>query len=252
MRDWKKELGICAQNTDIDPARKKAALDKIALQAEKKKIQYRPGWPEVWKVQLFSVSGSTWLLQGVFLLLVPLAESFLRKKADIRGWEIFPLLSVCMALGAVVFVNELSGHFSCKMAELEQSCYLSLSQLWLMRVCCISGVDVLLVFALGIGRAQHYGYGWFGFSVYVLTPFFLSNAALLAFFSLGRNRKRAGQVGIVALASGFLLAEFFCNWIYEKIWLPVWILLLMTAVLLCAAQVYEIESKMEGEGLCWN
>lgn len=252
MSDLKKGLGACAQDMDIDPERKKAALDRIAQRAQKRSIQYRPGWLEMWKVQLLSISGSAWVLQGLFLLLVPFAESFLRRKAYIRGWEVFPLLSVCAALGAVVLVIELSGHFSFKMAELEQSCYLSLSQLWLMRVCCISGVDVLLFLALGIGRAQHYGFGWFAFSIYVLTPFFLANAALFAFFTLGRDRKRAGQTGIIALSVAFLGAEFFCGWIYEKIWLPVWILLLMAAMLLCAVQVHEIGRKMEGEGLCWN
>lgn len=252
MRELKKELGICAQHMEIDPARKKAAFDRIAQHAQKKKIQYRPGQLAVWKAQLFLVPGSFWILQGLFLLLVPCAESFLRGKMGVQGWEIFPLLSICTAFGAVVFVNELAGRFSCKMAELEQSCYLSLSQLWLTRVCCISGADVLLVLALGIGRAQHYGFGWFAFSVYVLTPFFLANAALLAFFTLGRERKRAGQAGVVALAAAFLWAEFFAGWIYEMVWLPLWIVLFVTALLLCAMQAQEIGRKMEGEGLCWN
>lgn len=252
MDELKKELGICAQQMKMDPERKRAALDRIAQQAQKKKIRYCPGPLAVWKAQLSSVPKSAWALQGLFLLLVPCAERLLREKTGVQGWEIFPFLSVCMALGAVALINGLSGHLSCKMAELEQSCYLNLSQLWLMRICCIGGVDVLWVFLLGAGRARYYGFGWFSFSVYVLTPFFLANAALLAFFTLGKERKRAEQFLVAVLMPAFLAAEFFCGWIYKTVWLPLWIGLFVTALLLCAMQVQEIGRKMEGEGLCWN
>lgn len=251
-RELKKELDVCAQRMEIDPAGKKAALERIAQQAGRKKLRYRPGPLAIWKAQLLSVPQGAWILQGVFLLLIPCAEQFLREKTQVQGWEIFPFLSVCMAVGAAALINGLSGHFSCKMAELEQSCYLNLSQLWLMRACCVCGVDVLWIFLLGAGRAQYYGFGWFAFSVYVLTPFFLANAALLAFFTLGRERKRAGQVGIAALAAAFLWVECFGGWLYETVWLPLWIALFVTAFLLCAMQVQEIGRKMEGEGLCWN
>lgn len=252
MEDWKKELDRCAQAMEIDPAKKNMALDRISKQAERAQLRYRPGWLQIVRTQLLCVPGSVWILQGLLLALLPFAESFLRQKAGVEGWRIFPPLSLCMALFALVFVNELSRHFSCKMSELEQSCYLNLSQLWLMRVCCISGVDVLWVFLLGIGRAQYYGFGWFAFSVYALTPFFLANAALLAFFTLGRGGRRAGQIGILGLLGAFMWTEFSVSSIYEKIWLPLWVFLLVTAVLMCAAQICEIGRKMEDEGLCWS
>lgn len=252
MEDWKKELGRCAQTMEIDPAKKNAALDRIAQHAGEKTVRYRPGWAQIASVQLLCIPGSVWVIQGMFLALIPLAEGFLRERAGVGGWRIFPPLSLCMALSALVSVNELSRHFSCKMSELEQSCYLNLSQLWLMRVCCISGADVLWVFLAGCRNAQYYGFGRFAFSVYVLTPFFLSNAALLAFFTLGRSQKRAGQIGILGLSGAFLWAEFFYDGIYERIWLPLWILLLVTAALLCAVQVCEIGKKMEVGDLCLN
>lgn len=246
------KLGADVQKMDIDPERKRKTLDKIAQEARGKKIRYRPGWRGIIKVQLLSVPVSAWLLEASFLLLLPFAEGWLRKRTGVSGREAFPVLSVCTALGAAVFVDELSRHFSCRMAELEQSCYLNLSQLWLMRVCCISGLDVLAVAALGLDRAAYYGFDWFSFSVYMLTPFFLTNAALLAFFTLARNGNKIGCSLVALAAAAGLCAGFFCRWIYETIWLPVWIFLLTVALLLCAAQVKGIGKKMEEEGLCWN
>lgn len=250
---WRDELRAEARKMRIDPQRKMEALDRVARRTCGREPRYRPGWRELVKLQLLSVPVSAWLLQTFFLLLPVLAEGCLRKRMGISGWEIFPALSVCMALGAAVLVNELSRHFSFRMAELEQSCYLSLSQLWLMRACCVSGLDVLAVTALGIGRAQNYGFGWFAFAVYVLTPFFVTNAALLAFFAPGRRKSGAAVICFIApaLLSG-LCTGFWGRWIYEAIWLPVWLFLLALALAVCAAGAKGMGKKMEEEGLCWN
>lgn len=249
---WKEKLKVCAQDMVPDAGRRKAALDQIADRAQKKEILYRPGWMDIWKIQLASVSKSIWTMQALFFLLLPLAEGFLREMAGIYGWKIFSPLSICMALGSAVLVRELAGHSSYKTAEVEQSCYLNLSQLWLLRACCISAVDVLAVLALSIRCAKHSGYGPLAFAVYVLTPFFLTNAALLALFSLNRSGKKLKCAGILLLAGFALWAEFFCGWIYEKAWLPVWIALLAISALLSAGQMLGIGKKMEGEALCWN
>lgn len=251
-KEWKIRLEACAQDMEPAPEKKEAALAQIRLEAQQKELRYRPGWVEILKVQVLSVPASVWLWQGMFLLLLPFAEWYFGSRTKIRGWEIFPVLSVCMAFGAVVFVSELSRHVSSRMAELEQSCYFNLSQLWLMRVCCISGVDVLFVTALGIGSAQRYSVSWFAFAVYVLTPFFLANAAMFSFFTMSRNHNRFGCAAVVLASAAVFGMQAFCKWIYEAVWLPVWIFLLAAAVLFCAAQVTEIGKRMEGEGLCWS
>ena len=251
-RDIRERLQKCAGQIRIDEGKKKTALGLIARIAEQKEIRHRPGWREILSVQLLSVPMSAWFWQAMFFALLPLAEELMRKKGPVYGYRIFPTLSVCMATGSVVFVNELSRHFSCKMAELEQSCFLNLSQLWLVRVCCISVVDALFVIGLGMGKAQHYGFGAFSFAVYALTPFFLANAMLLFFLSLGRNRNRIGQAGLAVLAALGLAAECLCGRIYERVWLPVWVAVFVAALLLYAGQIREIRKKMEEESLCWS
>lgn len=251
-KEWKSKLDACAQAMNPETAKKEATLAQIRCSALQKELLYRPGWMEIIKVQLLSVSVNDWLLQGLFLLLLLLAEGVLAGRAHIWGWKIFPVLSVCTAFGAVGIVCELSRHVSCRMAELEQSCYLNLSQLWLMRVCCISGLDVLFVTGLGMVRASRYGFGWFSFAVYVLTPFFLANAAMLSAFTMSRNNNKFGCAAVALASAAVFCAEAFCSWLYEAMWLPVWMFLLASAVLSWGAQMKEIMRKMEGEGLCWN
>lgn len=250
--DLKKRMLENAERIEIDEERKRKSLAYIAWESGQKEICHQPDWREVVSVQLLGVPVSAWLLQAVFFLLAPVTETVLRRKGLVHGYEIFPALSVCMATGSLVFVHELSRHFSCKMAELEQSCYLNLSQLWLLRVLCISGADALFAIGLSVQRAGHYGFGIFAFAVYVLTPFFLTNAMLLAFISLGRNCGRAGQLALAVLAALGLAIECLCGWIYERVWLPMWVALLAAALCLCAGQVQKIKKEMEGENVCWN
>lgn len=250
--DWKAQLDGCAQQMEIDPEKKEKALCRIFRAAAQKEVNYRPGWIEMIKLQFSSLTTGAWCLQMIFLLSLFAIERFLRTKTQMDGRGIFPALSVCMVLGAVVGVNELSRHFSYKVAEIEQSCYLNLSQLWLMRTCILNGLDVLAAILFGIMRAQDYGFGWFSFSVYVLTPFFVANAGLLVLVTAGRERGRGRWFPAAVLAGAGLWVQAFCPHIYEKMWLPVWIFILTVSILVCMGQMRIIGKKMEGEGLCWN
>ncbi len=250
-KEWEMRFLAWAGEMEPDPSRKGKALEKIAQHARDKRIEYRPGWAKLLWIQLCYLPAKVWALQALFLVLLPVLEAQLHKMG-LPGWEAFPALSVCMALASLVLVQEFARHFSYKTAELEQCCYLGLSQLWLARVCCISGLDVLAVAALGVRSANYYRTGWFALCVYVLTPFFLANALLLAFFSWARGKSRAAQLGILALAVSVFAPLFLYRQIYEAVWLPVWLLLLAAGVLLCIALVCDIRKKMEGDSLCWN
>lgn len=242
----------CARQMEIDPEKKEGALCCIAQAAARKEVHYRPDWIGILKLQFSFLPAGAWCLQILFLAGLFAAEGFMRTKAQADGRTVFPVLSVCMSFGAMATVNELSRHFSCKVAEIEQSCYLNLSQLWLMRTCILNGLDVLAAILFGIMREQDYGFGWFSFSVYVLTPFFVTNAGLLVLVTAGRERGRGRWFPAAVLAGAGLWVQAFCPYIYEKMWLPVWIFILTVSILVCMGQMRTIGKKMEGEGLCWN
>lgn len=251
---WKDSIGGCVDAVRIDPGRKEQTLKALSHAAEEKKLLYQPGRLENWRMQLSCLTGRTIVEQICFLLLIPGIEQLLIRHTGVRGWEIFPALSVWMAVGCLVLAQELSVHFSTHMAELEQSCYFNLSQLWLTRAVSISGLDVLAVLALGGVRSQAYGYGWFPFAVYVLTPFFTANAVMLFVISQARGKNRVSAAVIVFLAGAGFALQAGLPWIYEKTWLSVWLFLLAAAASLCVYQMKKLCGKIEGRGesICWN
>lgn len=250
--EWKEKFVNCAKQMSIDPAKREQALYQISQAGRARKVQYCPPILEIVKMQFFCVPKSVWIFQFLFLALLPVSESLLQKHFGLKGWQIFPALSVWMAVGSVILVSELGRHFSCHMAELEQTCYLNLSQLWLLRTCCVSGVDIVTVAVFCGCRARAYGFGWFSFTVYVLTPFFAANVLLLLIFTAGRNNVQAAWFWTAFLAGSGLWLQMKCSRIYEAGWLPVWLFLLTAMIALWGIQLRTFCRKMEGEGLCLN
>lgn len=253
-KQWRISIGGCVDAVAVDPDKKDQALRLLARAAEEKKTVYVPGRLALWRMQFSCLAGRTIAEQILFLLFIPVVEQFLSRYTRIQGWEIFPALSVWMALGSLILVQELSGHFSTHMAELEQSCYLNLSQLWLMRMISISGLDVLVVLVIGGVRSRAHGFGWFSFAVYVLTPFFAVNALMLLVLSIARGKKTISAMAAAFLAGAGFSLQLGLPRIYEKAWLPVWMIVLAASAGLCIWQIGFMCKKMEGRGeeLCWN
>lgn len=250
--EWKERFAECAERMKPDPAKKEQTLYRISQAGHISRMRYCPKIPEIIKMQFSCAPGGVWGLQLLFFALLPMGERLLQNHFKLEGWQIFPALSVWMAVGSVILISELGRHFSCHMAELEQTCYLNLSQLWLLRACCISGIDAAVVIAFCGCRANTYGFGWFPFAVYVLTPFFAANVILLLLFTAGRRESRAIRFWAVLLAAGGFWVQMECRWIYDAGWLPVWLFLLTAMIALWGMELHMFCRKMEGEGLCLN
>ena len=247
-----REAFLCAgARLGPDPAGRSRAFALLSRAAREKEIRYDPGWADLLRAQMSGIPAAVWAAQLCLLCMLPLLEWALERYTDLEGWQVFPALSVCMAAAGLLTVQELAGHFSHRMAELEQSCYLNLSQLWLLRACCLSGTDVILVLMLSGLRARAHGFGMFAFAVYVLTPFFLSNLVFLSVFRNGRGRGRAWFWG-AAFTGLSVCAQCVFPQIYDRIWLPVWTGLLVLAAVCCGMQTLSLCRRMEGEIVCWN
>lgn len=145
-QEWTRQEGrqLFGEGPVADPVRKAAALQAIRLEAGRKKVSCRPSLPEIFRNELSLISVNYWYLQAVLLcvgiwlsgradsLYGP--ESLLTEAGISPEMFLLPVLSALLALTGITGFGELAKCFSCRMAELEQSCYLNLRQLMMVRM----------------------------------------------------------------------------------------------------------------------
>lgn len=231
------------------------ALAGIRQAVQEKTIYSHPSPRELLLVELRYISPGFWILQGS---LVALLAALLEKTAldggalpDYLRW-----ISVLAAWMGVLGCSSLGRHFSRGMAELEQSCYFNLPQLWTIRMTLSGAVDIL---ALSLGSGWIAGKTDLPFaqvSVYVLVPFVLSNVAMLLLFTVLRGGRGRYGLLVAALAAGGLAAVpglTSGGEAYETARLWAW-----TAALLAGTGLYLWQLKVmygkirRGETICWN
>ena len=232
---------------------RKQAMEAIQKEIARKSIRYTPSYRELFIIELQYISPSFWLLQGIFV--AGLLLFFCMIPDQEHHFENYiGCISIAAAWMGVVACSDLGRHISRRMAELEQSCYFNLPQMWTMRMILTGIVDiVLLVFCSG-RIAETVSAPFAHVCVYVLVPFVLSNGCCLLLFSFMRGgRGRYGQL-TMAFAAGMIamIPSITPSW-YQIEFLGIWLGVLLAGVLLFLWQVRILYGKMiRGEILCWN
>ena len=162
--------------------------------------------------------------------------------------------SVAAAWMGMLMCGGLGWHLARGMAELEQSCYINLPQMWTVKIILTGGMDILILgFCCG-GIAHHTNTPVWQVSVYLLVPFVLSDLCCLLFLTLLRGKRIHGSqlalaVVMAMAASGPSLAA----WSYTWNFLWTWVLTLTVAFVLLVRQLRQCYKKLSrGEILCWN
>lgn len=249
------EQAVWEQARDLapDPVRKEQALEAIRREAAQKKIQSAPACWDIVIIELKYISPLFWILQGAFLiaLLFLLEKTYLNNGAlpDYLQWA-----SIAAAWLGVLIYSNFGRHFFRGMAELEQSCYFNLSQIWAVKMALAGTVDILIL-SLCCGRISRLTKTpFFQVILYLLVPFVLSNICCLLFFTALRGGKsRYGQLVRAFLAGLIALVPAVIPRIYEVDFLWVWLLMLFAGMAVLAWQIVLMYEKIErGEVLCWN
>ena len=236
-----------------DSGKKKAALAAISRAVEEKNIELTPSLWEIFLTELKYISPYFWILHGGMAAVV---FALIKRAAEDSGGLIECLRwgSIAAALMGVLICGSLGKHFSAGMAEMEQSCFLNLSQVWTMKMILTGSVDilVLLLFSGEIARSIQVLYGQI--CVYLLAPFVLSNVCCMLLIMYVRgSRGRYGQLAI-ALLSGIIAAlPPTVPHAYEIQYLWVWGLWMVSGTGILAWQIRSMYRKFaRGEVLCWN
>ena len=236
-----------------DPHRKKESLILIQSCINAKKIRNTPSLSELVWIQLQYITPVFWVCQGGLLLLLILFLYRLRGQraelTDYLWWS-----SVAAAWMGVFSNGTLGRHFSNRMAELEQSCYINLSQMWTIRMILTSGVDIciLTVFSGGIAARTDTFFG--RIAMYLLVPFMLSNICCLLMISALRGSRGKYTLAALAVIMALLaMSPAVFPEAYTTAYLWVWFCLLVLGVAIFVGQIRSCYSRMtRGEMICWN
>lgn len=237
-----------------EEGKKETALREIRQAVRKKTVRYTPSPMELFLIELQYISPGFWLLQGTLTA----ALVFLLEKTALNGGglrDYLQWISVLAAWLGVAGCVSLGRHFSRGMAELEQSCFFNLSQLWSIKMA-LSGAGDILILLLASGRiAAEASVPFIQVCLYVLVPFVLANICCLLFFTAVRGgRSRNGQLatafiaGIIAIVPASQPEEA-----YGGAFLWAWALVLLCGVGIYLWQLRCMYMKIRrGEIVCWN
>lgn len=236
-----------------DARKKQETLLTIDKAIEKKSFRYTPSPLELFYIQLQYISPAFWCIQGAFLLAMIL---LLGNTGGERG-ELSSCLwwaSLIAAWMGLAGCGELGRHLTRGMAELEQSCYVNLPQMWTMRMILSGGVDILLLGICGGGIARNTQAPLGQVCVYLLVPFVLSNLCCLSVLTALRGgRGRYGQTVLAVLTAMLALAPSIEPAAYKAEHLWVWVALLLVGTGFLVRQLRQCYRRiMEGEILCRN
>ena len=236
-----------------DPERKNRSMDVLRQAVSEKRLLYKPTPLNLLGIQLQYISSGFWVLQGGLLLAVVLllwrTSSIQGELADYLWWG-----SVAAAWMGMLVCGDLGWHLSRGMAELEQSCYFNLPQMWTIKMILTSGADILILGLCCGGIAYNTDTPVWQVSVYLLVPFVLSNLCCLLFLTLLRGKKgHGGQLALAIVIAMAASGPSLTVWSYTWNFLWTWVMTLAVGSALLARQLRQCYKKISrGEILCWN
>ena len=236
-----------------DPERKSRSMVVLRRAVSEKRLPYKPSPLDLMGIQLQYISPGFWVLQGCLLLVVVFllwhTSSIQGELVDYLWWG-----SVTAAWMGMLVCGDLGRHLSRGMAELEQSCYFNLPQMWTIKMILTGGADILILgFCCG-GIAYNTHTPIWQVSVYLLVPFVLSNLCCLLLLTIFRGKKGHGtQLALAIVTAMAALGPSLTVWSYTWNFLWTWVMALAVGSALLAGQLRQCYKKISrGEILCWN
>lgn len=246
-------LRECGREPAPDAQRKKETFEVLEGAVKRKPICYKPSLFDLFRIQLQYISPMFWVIQGAFLAAVALMlERTNRTDGGLCHYLWWGSLTAAW-MGAAV-CGELGRHFSRGMAELEQSCYFNLPQMWTMRMILSGSVDIVLlgVCSGGIARSARAPLGQV--CVYLLAPFVLSNLCCLwAVTAFRGGRNRYARLIVAFMTALLAVTPSLGPEVYEAEHFGVWVAVLFFGTVLWIKQLRQCYRKIAGgEILCWS
>lgn len=242
---------IFLENITMDEQKKQQSLERIRAAVAAQKPFYTLSWPKLLADQLRFISYRYWLLQLGFMAFA-FGFFYLSGRNGMKGQEQLLIISILISFMGITGITELNRCFACQTAELEQSCYFNLRQIFSIRMILFGGMDLLFIAILiPFGRME---YQLVSFGIYLLVPFVLSNIIYLVMLGKLRGREGSGMYILATVVMGMvslLLKEY--GTIYDAAYTGIWAVILVCLVVILGWEIRHMLCELEkGEKICMN
>lgn len=236
-----------------DRVKREKAFVLIHEAVEKKELRHTSSFGELIVIQLQYITPLLWVLQGGLVLFSALTLQRMSGRVAELNEYLWWSSIVAACLGALS-CGSVAHHISHGMAELEQSCYINLTQLWTIRMILTAGVDICVLAAFSGGIAIDTQTSFGRIAVYLLVPFVLSGFCCLLLVGVVRGgRRRYGQLVLAGITAFLAATPSMLPQAYSVNYLWVWSALLAGGVIILAGQLRSCYHKIaRGEILCWS
>lgn len=188
-------LMLGSRPPEINPAHRRSQIDLLTAEALKCDYLDRPRFFEELLSVISYFTPWIWLLQAGFLALL-----FLYMHVGMLDYVTccITALAPCLTL---ILLYELSKSFRSNMWEMEAACRYNLPRLFFLRLCILSGTDLIVLGASAAAFCMAGGFLW-QFALYTLLPFFLSSALCLWLLQYLGSRYSTNALVAVCLSGG--------------------------------------------------
>ena len=188
-------LMLRSRPPELNPAHMRSQIDLLTAQALKTDFLDQPRFFEELLSVISYFTPWIWLLQAGF---VALLFHYAYMGMLIYVTPCITALAPCLTL---ILLYELSKSFRSNMWEMEAACRYNLPRLFFLRLCVLSGTDVIVLGASAAAFCMAGGFLW-QFALYTLLPFFLSSALCLWMLQHFGNRYGGSALLAACLSMG--------------------------------------------------
>lgn len=175
---------------------RKQHLQQLCREADSMDICGQQSFVEQILTQVNYLSRPIWLIQAGFLGML----FYCTWRKEIYSVQaLLMLLAPCLTL---ILLYEISKSFGKDMWELEASCRYNLQHIFAIRLCALSGIDLITLTASLIAFRISGGVLW-EFALYLLLPFFLMSSICLQILRKAGNRCSFFSLSAVALLGSY-------------------------------------------------
>lgn len=243
--NWK-EILKTKDMPEIDPDKKRQAIEELKIQIEATPIAVKENYIQKVKRYFPLINKSTFLIQFILLLL----GMFVITSTTYEKTRL--ILSAVMPVLALLQMIELGKSFKYDMYEIEMSCKIDLKELISIKLMINTVINLCIITIFAFMTGIQFEYRSYVLIIYFLVPFIVTNIISIRLTKLLKNKSNeiTNITGMLLMNIVLFVLNIKFPYVYETASSLVWIILLVVTTFYFIKLISEFYEKEEE--YIWN